>query len=378
MSGLAEFTGKGCAITISEVANMLANEEVLREWQESSSSLRAKTIDAAVGAYFDALGKSECPGPADIQAAVNAAESSLVKQVLTPDWIAAFSRASPQDPEMQAALELSFNAVRPALKLPPPVTQEELSPFRIGLAALIGAIGGMFVLTPLARFLLGMRDVGLFLGPPIGAFLLVLAACYSARNKRFRRFLRWALGVATIAEVWAILTGGGILRRVWPRLGWHRSALKRILLYVVIIFVLVLAKPRPRYERQDHEELIRSAIDQWLDAAIPTLGLLIMTPKTAPVSKPDFGDLAQKVLDLRHVPPDNLPAATEELIQTLKNVGVQVDEQDTFCWQTEHRQRYKVFGHVEPGELVVIERQAIVLNGEIYRKGLVRKIRERD
>jgi len=357
---------------------MLADEEALRKWRESSSPLRQKAVDAAVGAYFDALGKSEFPGPADIQAAACAAESSLVKRLVSQEWITALSRTSRQDPGMKAALEMSFNAVRPELRLPPPVIQEELSPFRIGLAALIGAIGGMFILTPLTRFLLGMRDVGLFVGPPTGAFLLVLGGWYSARSKRLRRFLMGVFAVATIAEVWGILTGGGILRRVWSRLGGRGSALKRILFYVAAVFVLVVAKPRTRFDRQEHERRIRSAIDQWLDAAIPTLGLLIGTAEEASrIPETDVWDLAQKVLGLRYVPPDDLPAAIEEIIQFLKNIGVQVDEQETFCWQPEHRKRYEVFGHAEPGDDVVIERQPVVIHDEVRRKGLVRKVRER-
>jgi len=95
------------------------------------------------------------------------------------------------------------------------------------------------------------------------------------------------------------------------------------------------------------------------------------------VPESDLWDLVQKVLSLHHASPDELPIAIEEIIQLLKNIGVEVDEKKTFCWQPEHRERYEVFGHVEPGEHVVIERQPVVVCDKVLRKGLVRKIRER-
>jgi len=359
------------------VGRMLAREEPLRRWREACDPLRRVVIDAAVGAYLDALGKSELPGPADLQAAACAAKTTLVERVLTHEWIAALGEASLQDPDAKAALELGFNAVRPELRLPAPAIVPELSPFRIGIAALVGAIGGMMILAPLTRILLDMKDVGIFVGAPAGAFLLVVAVWHSARSKWLRRFLVAAFVVAAIGEVWAMLTGGGILRRVWSRLGRRRSALKRILLYLAVIFVVVVAKPRPRFDRQEHERLIRSALDQWLDAAIPTVGLLMQGAKEQrPSPDADLWDLSQKVLELRRVPPDNLPAAAEELVQFLKNSGVDVEERKAFCWQTQDQDRYDVFGHVEPGDQVIVEREPVVSEGDVHRKGLVRKVRE--
>jgi len=356
---------------------MLAREEALRRWREATSPLRQGAIDAAVGAYFDALAKTECSVPADFQAAARAAEASLTKRVLTQEWIAALGGASLQESDAEAALELSFNAVRPQLRLPAPALVSELSPLRIGIAALVGAIGGMMVLAPLARIVLGMKDVGVFVGAPGGAFLLVQAVWYSARSKWLRRGLVLAFGVAAIGEVWAILTGGGILRRVWSGLGGRGSGLKRILLYLAVIFFVVVAKPRSRFDRQEHERLIRSAFDQWLDAAIPTLGLLVQATNGERKAL-DFHlwDLPQKVLEMRRVPPDNLPAAVEELVQFLKNSGVDVDERKTFCWETRDRERYEVFGNVEPGDQVAVEREPVVFQGDVRRKGLVRKVRE--
>lgn len=372
-----------CHKHIGECIEVLANEETLLRWREASGPLRSGAIDATVGAYFDALGKCESPGPPDIQAAVRAAETILAKTVLTQEWVAAVSGASLQDSDRKAALELSFNAVRPALKIPSPQIVSELSPVRMGIAALVGAIGGMLIFTPLTRVLLDMRDVGLFVGAPVGAFLLVLAAWHSARSMWLRRFLVAAFGVAAIGEVWGILSGGGILRRLWAQLGGRRSALKRILLYVSVIFVLVIAKPRPKFDRQQHQPIVRSAIDQWLDAALPALGLLLEPTKEKTSANADaeatLSDVVQQVGEMRSFPAENLPAAVEELRQFLKYKGFEFEEQSQkmFLWQTERRDEYEVFGHVEPGNRVIIEREPVVFQGAVRKKGLVRKVRER-
>jgi hypothetical protein len=357
---------------------MLAMEERMRRWREGAGRLRSETINAVVAAYFEALGK---PEHLDVEAAKLAAENALKKQIPSQKWVDAISESPIPDSD-NAALKLSFIAVRPALRLPEPQIISELSPVRIGLAALVGAIGGMMILTPLARLLLDMRDTGLFVGAPVGAFVMVIAVWHSARSERLKRFLIWALGVAIIAEVWVFLTGGGVFGRVWSKLRQRGSVPKRILLYVAVIIVLMMARRRTAIDRKGHEQAIRSAIDQWLDSAILTMGLLLYAREQKAAvemnAEANLSELVQKVMDLRRIPPSNLSIAAEELIQVLKNMGFQVEPlSQSILWQPEMRDQYEVFGIVEPGDQVVIEREPVVFQDSVKQKGLVRKVRDR-
>lgn len=358
---------------------MLETEASILRWRKASDDLRCKAVDAATAVYLDALGTSECPGPADLQAATGAASSCLMKEVVSLPWTEAISGTA-YTQEQVAQLELCFTATCPELRLPAPQIIPEVSPLHLGVAAVVGAFGGMLILTPLTRILLGMEDVGLFVGAPIGAFLLVVATCYTIRSKWLRGLLVFAFGAAAAVEVWRIVPSASFFSQFWKRLRGQGSLLKRLAFYAVAILVLLIAKPRPRYDRTEHERLTRSAIDAWLDAAILTIGLLVEPTKTEGDAEANLSELAMEVLELRRVPPENLPAARDELLQSLRNMGfeTQVQGQNVLRWENEHRDRYDVFGYVEPADEVIVEREPVVLHGVVRQKGLVRKLRERN
>jgi len=350
---------------------MWEKHETFKRWQETSTALRTKAVDLAVHKYFTALGKSDCPGPADIEAAKCAAEEALAKELLSRDWMLALKDASKQNVEWDASQTLCFNTMRSKLRLPSPQIRSELSAIHLGLAAVVGAVGGMLVLTPVMRLLLGMRDTGLFIGAPAGAFLLVFAVWHSARSK----WVRWALTFGSVAmivsKVWGMLKGKGIFGGAW-------SAIRQIPPYAAAAFVLLLAKPRCMFDRRQHEELIREAIEQWLDGAIITL-LWITTNEEASAaadSESVFFALVQKIMALRRVSTDQLSVARDELCDELLNHGFEMAlESSNMLWCEEHQGKYDVFGHVEQGDKVVIEREPVVFQGTVCKKGLVRKLR---
>lgn len=366
---------------------MLENEKALKEWRENTGPLREAAIDKAVGAYRHALGSAECPGEAAILAANSAAIQRVTERVLSPEWVTAITRsASCEDEYDSAQLELHFKSIRPELKPTEPRIVNELPPLQFAIAAILGAIGGMMILTPLARFLLNMEDVGTFVGAPAGAALLVVALWYSARSAWIRGALTTMLGVAAIHEVWAIVTGGGVFGRVWRILGGRRSGIKRLLLFVGVILLLLLTKCRRTYDRDEHERLVRFAVGQWLNAAILTLGVLLKRKIVGPDPPPPDLKLVQRITQLprnlyalREMPHSDLVAVVHELVLIVKNETNPPPEppEGAFQWETKFEEHYEVFGSVEPGDWVVEERVPVILHGCVHKKGLVRKTTRR-
>lgn len=381
--GCVELAKSGTAIwEISgyECTVMIGEEVRITRVRATVAPLRKTAIDEGIVAYLYNLGNKEYPGQPDIAAARDAAEYTIKQRILSPEWLSAMMGGKPVAKEDAAGLRLSFDAVVPHLTVPAPQDASELSPVGLGIAAVVGAVGGMMVLTPLARLLLDMRDTGLFVGAPLGAFLLVLATCHAANSNRLRRILVTAFAVAAIGEVWVILTGGGLLSRVWRQLGGRRSGVQRILLYVCVIFVLLFAKRHPRYDRKGHEETIRSAIEQWLDGAIVAASALLGPGGPQEGTKADREEmlysLVGKVQLLEQTPPENLQPAVQELLQEVRRIGFVWDTAKTFRWEEAMHKVYDTFGHVEPGDLVIAEREPISFDGAVRVRGLVRKVRD--
>jgi hypothetical protein len=92
-----------------------------------------------------------------------------------------------------------------------------------------------------------------------------------------------------------------------------------------------------------------------------------------------MAEFVSKVLELRRLPHENLPAAIEDLLQHVKNVGFSAPDGagNVMRWQQRDQDLYEVFGYVELGDQVVVERDPIILDGVVRHKGLLRKVRER-
>lgn len=360
---------------------MTGQEDRITRVRAAVAPLRKAAVDEGIGVYLYHLGNKEYPGQPDVAAARDAAEFALKQHILTPEWLSAMMGDKPVAKEAAASLRLSFDAVVSPLTVPAPQDASELSPVRLAIAAVVGAVGGMMVLTPLARLLLDMRDTGLFVGAPLGAFLLVLATWHAANSKWLRRILVTAFAVGAIGEVWAILTGGGLLSRVWRQLGGRRSGMRRILLYVFVIFVLLFAKRHPRYDRKAYEQTVRSAIEQWVDGAIVAASVLLGLGEAQEGTKADREEmlysLVGKVHLLEQTPPENLQPAVQELLQEVRKIGFVWDTAKTFRWEGAMHKVYDTFGHVEPGDLVIAEREPISFEGAVRVRGLVRKVRDR-
>lgn len=359
---------------------MLENERAIVCWRKTTETLRKKVVSVGVGACSAVLAKAENPGTLDFQAASRAASAAVIEQATSPEWLSALGGEISVSPDKREAIKLSFGAVRPDLRLPAPTPVYEFSPIRIGLVALIGALVGMMSLSPLTRYLLGMEDVGTFVGAPVGAFLMVVGVWNAARNERLRKLLLSLFGVAAVAEIWGIIGGRGIVGSVWRKLGGRHSGVKRLLVFTAAIILLVTTKPQRRFERSEYEQNAGGAIEQWLDAVIPILGLLLVGDRASDTEgdvQEKFSELVRKVLELHSLPPENLPLGIEELIQTVKNLGFETEKQagNVFRWRTEDQERYGVIGYVETGDRVVVEREAVVLKGDVRKKGKVRKVR---
>ena len=354
-------------------------KDALEGSAEELSSLGKRTVENGAGAFFSLLPSPEEAARADVERGALLAREAMADSLL-PGLLSVMGGGSVSE-ERAPLLLLRMEESLPPLSLPLPEGREEIPPLRPALAAALGAVAGMAVLTPLTRILLDSRDAGLFFGAPLGALLLVLAALLLPKSKGLQRTLMALLGFASLRETVNFLGGGMIFSRAWLLLGKRRSSLTRLLLYPALLaLLLLLGRKRLRFDRRIYEERIRESLGAWISAAIPSVLPVFFdsSPSLAAERKSDLPLLAEKVLSLGELPEEDLPAGVAELALSVRNMGFEREKGvKSLIWSEGMADRYTPFGAVEPGDRVTVEREPLLQDGVVLARGLVRKVRRK-
>jgi hypothetical protein len=327
---------------------MLELQENIAKVQSATTSLRRNLVDNAVREYFVTLDLIGSPAAGDFDAAESRANAVLKQELLSASSIALVNGAAGLDDDSVALIALSFDSIARPLRTPGPVAGAEARPMTLALAGAAGAVGGMMLGAALLRLAYDMRDLGLAVGGPIGAFLAVLLMYWTARARLLTRILPW---------------------------------------------LFVRPKTLRGAFRSEHEKAVRRAVEQWADWAIPMLTVLCMSRMGLPESKTDkdkaLRRLGKLIYSLHQTPTASLPVVAHELIQEAKNSGFEglegqpafaeaaPQEKETMTWSTDLQSKYETFGHITDGDRVTVERPAVVFGGQIVQRGLVRKVRDR-
>jgi hypothetical protein len=327
---------------------MLDLKEKILKACARTEKLRQDLLDDAIKEYFETSGASGCPTAGDFDVAQTRTRSLLKRELLSSTWLSAISDGSVIDDRSIATMALTFDSIASPLRIPKPSRHAEPKAYSVALGALVGAVAGMILLTPLFRLAFDMRDVGLVLGGPLGAFIMVLIVCRVSRSKFFLRLLRRVLGVA-----------------------------ERL----------------PGYDRRNHEEVVRMCIEQWLNLIIPLLVVLCFYQSWSTETLADkeiaFRRIGRLIYALHCASSESLPVMADELIQEARNCGFEgldgspaflssvVGPQNVTVWTNDLQSKYETFGHVAEGEQIKIERQPVIFDGRVMERGLVRKLRDK-
>jgi hypothetical protein len=327
---------------------MLELQENIAKAQSATAGLRRDLVGKATTEYFVALDVVAGPTAGDFQAAEARANLVLKQDLLSDSVIALIDGGAQLDENTVARIALSFDAIARPLRIPGPVALRETKTVTLALAAAVGVVAGMLALAPVMRLALDMRDLGLLLGGPLGAWLAVLIAQRLARIRLLTRILPW----------------------VFTRPKALRGAV-----------------------RGEHETAVRTCIEQWVDWAVPMLALLCVYRSGVPPSGGDRDEAVRRIGKLLYAvhqaSAESLPVLAHELIQEAKNSGFEglegppafLDnvhtEREIVTWKPDLQNQYEAFGHIVEGDRVTVERPAVVFGGRVVQRGLVRKVRDR-
>ena len=329
---------------------MLELETKISETRHKTDSLRRELTREALSEYTETLRAGGGTLAANVETAALRARAVLKDKLFSPVWLTVISGEKVIEERFSGRVALAFESVTLPIQIPVPAASDGPKVFALASWACVGAflgILGMMILKPLARLGLDMRDLGLVVGGPLGAFLFVL--------------------------VYGRLAQMPFVRSMVARLmGSPRRALS--------------------YDFKSHERVVRNVIDQWLHGAIAML--VVVCSDRALLSQGDnatekvLGRLSGKIYALHHTPEKGLSVVADELILEARNCGFEgldgtpsfmgdrSETREEISWRDALASQYRTFGHVEEGDTVWVERKPVVLEGKVIDLGLVRKVRK--
>lgn len=360
-------------------------ESQVREWRELTAPHRIRIVAAVTKNLLDRLEGARSPDDRQLEDAARAAREQAIGMMFADDVLDELPLEADDSPAREA-LRASWSSVAPPLHIPPPpIAQGGIPARRTALFAAGGALVGMLLLGGLTRWLLGDAFVGMVIGGALGGGSLVNLVLHLAEDPAVRSRVAKLLGFAGVAELAIFLATAG------PAMLWRRLAaqgfVKRLLAYAGISALLILTRQVYRFDRATYLPLVEFSIGQWLDEGLLLLYLLDRTLVPTRALTVLDGEFARAIIELHRSRAENLATSAEGVLLEARRLGLEGlagepgfvtgrdDEAETFAWQPEHAERYRTFGVVEPGDLVIVEEAPIVQNGLVTDKGLVRRHR---
>jgi hypothetical protein len=372
----------------------------LEEWFREARSLAAKEYFEALGTpggtQGEANGGFKVPDAEALKAAEKRLSLSLRKSLSDGKLFRALGGGSEgasgagsegasggvKLSETDASIVAShLHGLLPDLTLPP-FAPASFKP-RTSAAALFAAIGavlGDLLGGALLSFMGQPLETGILLGAALGAALGVALALWLSENDKIRKRLILIVGGVAAVDGALTLAKGVALPSF---LGGKSSFIKRFFLYLALTLALFLVKPKADFDRGSLSKSLEARLDSYLRAVIPLAAVLIYRikekrgPSESYKDSSLIGEIAPLILRLGEDPRYKDDAALSEAARRLSNAGFAMEvspgsePQRSLVWERSLADRYDTFGLVKEGETVLVEKEPLVKNGEVFTKGLV-------
>lgn len=275
----------------------------------------------------------------------------------------------------------------PPLTLSRPLGPQKVPPARQALSTGLGVFLGAVLLRPF--FLATGMDPGtsLFLSCLLGAVLFVFFLNSLTASPFLRRGLLVATGIGTMAQLLALAVNPF---RSLPGLRLPNQRWKRFLFYLLLPLLYFMSAPREEVHQEEVQAGVERTLFLWTYCSWHLLQLALQEQKEKkpPSSyEEEMQTLLPSLYQLYHTPGEELETGVLEIFQVLRSFGYEeLTVEGAFLeknkkplslvWREDLQEKYHVFGQIQEGEQVRIEKPVITKGGEVLVKGLVRRVKK--
>lgn len=371
--------------------------------EEKSFSIQEKLTSKFTAIYMSNLKDTQYPAKEQLVLAKDKVEISLTEELCNEEVINTLSTNLQDDINSKGNISIDLLKLdfynwleKHPLLIPEPAKTTELINWRAALTALIGTILGGYLLPLFFLLIMNKADasrLGMIIGGPLGAGLLILFHCFISKNRKIRSGILIGLGFVTIAEISIKLKTAGGFFGFWRFLKGKAkgsSFIKRIFSYFMIFVIVLLAKRKVTFDQDDYRRIVKNSIYLWLTGSLEFIHNWLQLPsKDEDHSDKSLNDLIECIYKIHQSPKEYLADVASEMIVTAKNLGIEgiesepvfisdkIIKPEEFEWSADSDKVYNAFGVIEEGDKVYIEKKAIIKDGIVIKKGSVRKVRRK-
>jgi hypothetical protein len=369
------------SLALSPPAEVFPSQWLAKADKAALSSWLTASQNKALAAFFEeflSLKSQNLVEPFDLKKATARLALSLKNSISEPALAQAFGS------DQSILLSAHLAALLPPFVIPP-LEPEPPMPRLSALAvtASMGAIFGDLLGGRLLTFFNQPLETGILVGSALGAGAGVLACMAIARNKRLRRILLIATGAIA-----AIDAGGAIAKSaILPGfLGGTGSFIKRLGIYLGFFVIVLFIKPQRANNPDKWRELLASSLRSYLNSAIAASAVLLyrldnQSKLRLKAETVDSSDLALSLVEpitklmAQANLADNLPFS--EIVRKMENAGFKLNpyipgqKPLELIWEAKLSDSYDTYGLIQNGQIVIVEEEPIIKDGQVVKKGLV-------
>jgi len=356
---------------------------------------RKNIINKSTAIFISNIKENEYPDDYILKMAKEKTESLIIDELLNDNVLQSITEIN--DTKRASQNNISIDLLKSEiyswqknnpLKIPNPSKYSEIINWRISLTAIIGTILGGYLLPLFFVLIMNKPDalkLGMIIGGPLGAFIIVYLHCSISQNRVLKGSLFAGLAIVTIADIFLLFKSSSGIVGLWKTIRGKQktkgfsSFLKRLLAYTLILLILLLAKRKTVYSIDDYRDVTRISIELWMDKVIMFIQALIASkPIDEFKEEIDYAEIIESIFKLEQTPNNELSIAVEELIVTAKNSGAEFPQNESveLIWEDDFENKYRKYGSIDEGQKVFIENPPVIVKGKVLKKGLVRKVRE--
>jgi hypothetical protein len=362
-------------------------EDLLIDWQQQSKVLIHKevaTIGQEVERELSPKASRQPSSLSSLSIKMTQRLQAFAEHQLLPACLAYIRqqggfRQGPGRAQTEVAYALQtfvpFPIVLPGMEL-------EMRPRAWAVVAGVGALMGAIPLALITFLAAGQKDVGLFVGAPLGAAALVYLLTYLSSLPALRSLL---LGTGDVTEESSLVT----LRRLWDAGRGGLAELLRALGFRLALLLVRAIQPHiVVHARKDYAADVRRHVEGLLrHVADVVLALCWAHPDSHPTTEAGAESIplavheALWILETRLreglVEQEPLHKAIEYLLWQVREEGYtweEIVEQTPYA--AEMRQRFDNFGLIQPGQPVRTREPALLWKGEVRQRGRLERIRD--